>query len=202
MNDYTDKNGVFANIYFRDVDFSLNATRQAMYDYVQELVDMKYAGTYPTYDFWLVTFDRYVADKNITILPFEEQLDQFLSEDIHEKHKEHIVLDGEGNMLASRTVLVYTELDSEDIKETIDALEEQERISRDQPINQGLKDWAFFTFSGALRNGDKEGVLLFAICECWLKLLTRIVCCLPGLLFSQNLTTFGSSTKHLPKNLF
>ena len=36
----------------------------------------------------------------------------------------------------------------EDVVEVVDALELQRSISKNQPVNKGLKDWAFFTFAG------------------------------------------------------
>ena len=59
-NDLNGNNGVRAGIYFRDVDFFKDATRQAMYSYVNELVEMPYCGRYPTFNFWLVDFDEFV----------------------------------------------------------------------------------------------------------------------------------------------
>lgn len=124
-----------------------------MYNFTEELVAMPYAGRFPTYDFWLVDFNQYVMEKNLSTDPsnFTQNLDQFLNEEIYESHKEDIVLDKEsGNMLASRTILAYDNHDFEDVKQTVDALELQEEISKNQRINRGRKDWAFFTWSGAL----------------------------------------------------
>ena len=147
-NDLNGNNGVRAGIYFRDVDFSKDATRQAMYSYVNELVEMPYCGRYPTFNFWLVDFDEFVKEANISALPFETQLDQFLSVDVfYESHREDIVME-DGVMLASRTILAYDNHDYDDIKQTVDALELQEKISANQPVNHGRKDWAFFTWAG------------------------------------------------------
>ena len=148
MNDLSVNNGVRAGIYFRDVDFSLKETRDDMYAFVDELVAMPTAGRYP-FDFWLKEFDQFVVDANITeSLPFEKQIVLFLSEETYEIHKENIVLGDSGVMLASRTLLAYDNHDYEDIKETIDALNMQEDISANQPVNKGRKDWAFFTWAG------------------------------------------------------
>lgn len=148
MNDLSVNNGVRAGIYFRDVDFSLKETRDDMYAFVDELVAMPTAGRYP-FDFWLEEFDQFVVDANITeSLPFEKQIALFLSEETYEIHKENIVLGDSGVMLASRTLLAYDNHDYEDIKETIDALNMQEDISANQPVNKGRKDWAFFTWAG------------------------------------------------------
>ena len=121
-----------------------------MYDYVQQLVSMPYTGRYPTYEFWLPEFDNFVVSvsTNITYLNFNEQVERFLSVDIFEVYKDAIVLDDDGTMLASRTVLAYDNHDYESIKDTVDALKMQEAISAEQPINQGRKNWAFFTWAG------------------------------------------------------
>ncbi|CAB9530727.1 Pick C1-like protein 1 [Seminavis robusta] len=148
LKDLGENNGVTAGIYFRDVDFSLNTTRQEMYGFVQELVDMPYAGRYPTYNFWLLDFDQYVAETNISGLPFNDQLAQFLSVGKYKAYDQHVVLDpATGDMLASRTSLAFDNHDYSDVKETVDALEMQEEISANQTVNQGRKDWAFFTWA-------------------------------------------------------
>jgi len=120
-----------------------------MYDYVEELVNMPYCGRYPTYSFWLVAFDDFVKRENITDLNFEQQLQEFLSVDIYKNQFEDaIVLDENGTMTASRTILAYDNHDYSNVKETVKALELQEEISSAQPVNQGRKDWAFFTWAG------------------------------------------------------
>lgn len=108
-------------------------------------MSMPSAGRYPTFDFWLFEFDQFVEKANIIRQPFEAQLQQFLSVDIYESHKENIVLGAHGMMLASRTMLAYDNHDYEDVKESVHALELQEEISAAQPANRGRKNWAFFT---------------------------------------------------------
>lgn len=197
-NDFNENNGVRAGIYFRDMDFSLPETRREMYDYVEELVEMPFCGRYPYYDFWLVEFDQYVVDADIAAMSFEDQLAQFLSEDAFEIHKENIVVDANGVMQASRTVLAYDNHDYENIKETIDALEMQEDISAEQPANKGRKDWAFFTWAGTFcRKGAGDNL---SYCSCCLR-LTRHLLFVFHFTFTflfdvrQRTTISGNSTK-------
>ena len=75
----------------------------------------------------------------------KEQLDfAFSIPAIRETYGKHVVRDEEGRITASRC---YTFVDSDlkVVKDQIKLLKDQRAVSARQPINQGKKDWSFFT---------------------------------------------------------
>lgn len=138
-------------VFFRDVDFSNPDVRAQMESYVTELAAMPYAGENEPFEFWLRDFNDFVnKDEGGTLqsLAFEEQIKLFLEDPVnYDAHRDSIVLDENGMMTASRTLIRLNNMDEEDVVETVDVLELQRSISARQPINQGLDDWAFMSFS-------------------------------------------------------
>ena len=147
--DYYEANGVRASVYFRDVDFSDPSIQDQMEAYVQELAAMPSAGKNEPFQFWLRDFRDFVeTDQDLQSLAFEEQIAKFLENPVyHDSHNEDIVLDKNGVMTASRTLIRLDNVDEEDVVEVVDVLELQRSISASQPVNEGLDDWAFFTFA-------------------------------------------------------
>ena len=146
--DHYEANGVRAGVYFRDVDFSDPSIRQEMEAYVQELAAMPYSGENEPFDFWLRDFNTFVEEGELEGLTFEEQVKLFLQDPInYEAHNEDIVLNEDGIMTASRTLIRLDNVDEQDVLETVDVLELQRSISKSQPVNRGKDDWSFFMFS-------------------------------------------------------
>ncbi|CAB9509581.1 Pick C1-like protein 1 [Seminavis robusta] len=147
-NDYYEANGVRAGVYFRDVDFSSQDIQDQMESYVQELAAMPYSGENEPFSFWLRDFREFVASENIESLVFEEQIKLFLENPLHyDAHHEDIVLNEEGVMTASRTLIRLDNIDEENVLEVVAALELQRSISANQLINKDKDEWAFFTWA-------------------------------------------------------
>lgn len=116
--------------------------------YVLELSSMPYAGEDEPFEFWLRDFKVFVEEQGIPDLTFEEQVQKFLEDPIYfDSYSEDIVLDENGVMTASRTLVRLDNVNEEDVLETVDVLELQRSISASQPVNQGRNEWAFFTFA-------------------------------------------------------
>jgi len=148
--DYYEANGVRAGVYFRDVNFGDKDIQAQMESYVQELAAMPAAGEDEPFSFWLRDFQVFLEnDSSLESLSFEEQIQKFLEDPVYfDSHHEDIVLDENGVMTASRTLIRLNNVDEEDVTEVVDVLELQRSISASQPVNDGRSDWAFFTFAG------------------------------------------------------
>lgn len=146
--DLYEANGVRAQVYFRDVDFSDKSIQDQMESYVAELAAMPYTGANEPFEFWLRDFKIFIQNENLSALSFEEQIKLFLDNPAYnDSYKDSIVLNEDGVMTASRTLIRLDNVDEENVVETVDVLETQRDISGSQPINKGKDDWAFFTFA-------------------------------------------------------
>lgn len=146
--DLYEANGVRAGVYFRNVDFSDKQIQDEMETYVSELADMPYSGEDEPFEFWLRDFKVFIQEGNLTSSTFEEQVQLFLADPVYfDSYGDNIVLDANGVMTASRTLIRLDNVDEEDVVETVDVLELQRSISSRQRVNQGLHDWSFFTFT-------------------------------------------------------
>jgi Niemann-Pick C1 protein len=146
---YTSFGGLEATLYFRDMDQSTLEGQQAMENYLNDMVAMKEVSSQPDH-FWVRDF-RSFSQNNSAIegLTFEEQLAVFLGEPVfHALYDNDIARNEQGQVTASRILVRFDELDKDDVKGQIDALQNQERVARQQPINNGVagKDWRFFSF--------------------------------------------------------
>jgi predicted RND superfamily exporter protein len=147
-NDLYEANGVRAQAYFRNVDFSDPGIQDQMESYVQDLGAMPAAGEGEPFSFWLHDFRGFVEEQSLDEITFEEQIALFLADPIHfDAHSEDIVLNSDGVMTSSRTLIRLDNVDENDVLEVVDALKLQRSISEKQPINQGLDDWSFFLFA-------------------------------------------------------
>jgi len=137
-------------IYFRDVDFSDESTRQQMKDYVDELTQLDFVSEPPVF-FWLNDYDDFVLENSTRMTQsFEANIADFLSDPVYESlYGSHIVIDEQGMMTASRTKIVFDGVDDDSVTDQIEALREQREVTVNQPINEGQKDWKFFTYEGA-----------------------------------------------------
>ena len=146
--DYYQANGVRASVVFRDVDFSSKDIQDQMESFVQELAAMPYSGENEPFSFWLRDFRAFVDSEGIADRTFEEQIKEFLQNPIYfDLYNEDMVLNENGVMTASRTLIRMSNIDESNVIEVVDALNLQHSISAHQPINQNKDDWAFFMFS-------------------------------------------------------
>lgn len=119
-----------------------------MEQYVNELVGIKAIDDQPDL-FWLRRFKKFLneTDGEIASLSFNEQLDVFLSDPvIFELYGGDIVRDGEGAISASRCLVHMDRVNLNDVNNQIEALSDQRNVTRAQPVNANLKEWAFFTY--------------------------------------------------------
>lgn len=123
-----------------------------MQSYVDELANLTEFGGQQPFHWWLRDFDLFVANQSLDDEDknFDANLAAFLSVPLFEDiHGDDIVLDSDGVMIASRSYMDMDNIDQLDVVAQIDALENQRNTTRNQPINEGKKDWAFFTFEGS-----------------------------------------------------
>ena len=148
FQDLYEANGVRAEVYFRDVDFADERIQDQMEMYVNELAAMPYSGADQPFDFWLRDFKVFVDENSLVDAAFEEQIKMFLQDpNFYDSYNEDIVLDANGVMTASRTLIRLDNVDEEDVQEVVDVLELQRSISRRQFVNRGKDDWSFFMIS-------------------------------------------------------
>jgi Niemann-Pick C1 protein len=147
--DYTARSHLLTYVYFRDVNQSDPVIQEQMTEYIDDLVEMD-AITGPPDLFWLRELGLYVDNFTLHEYSFDEQLDSFLSVKIINKvFGDDILLDSEDNIIASRCLIDMGNLNADDIKGQIEALQDQERITNEQPVNEGKARKAFFTYSRA-----------------------------------------------------
>ena len=155
LADYVDSlekfnNGVSynANIYFRYVDQSDVSIQRQMEEYVNRLVLLDSVSSQPAL-FWLRDFQSFVEKNDLTsdtFNSFNKQLDNFLSIPVyHALHKDDIVRDKQGNILASRTK-VRLDADNGNVTNLIEALKNQQKVTTDQAVNKDREDMAFFIY--------------------------------------------------------
>jgi Niemann-Pick C1 protein len=151
LDDYTDRSSISHQVYFRNVDQSDKNIQEQMESYISDLVSMVDSILEPPGFFWLRDFKVFVnkSEDSLAQLDFYDQVQAFLNDTVYsELYRDDIVTDRDGTITASRCRIDMDHIDLEDIKQQIDALEEQRKVIKMQPINQGQKDWAFFTFEG------------------------------------------------------
>jgi len=148
LNGLTDRGGAIADVYFRNEDQSSIVIQAQMNEYVDALVDLSQIDNQPAL-FWLRDFQTYInQNENLQNITFYEQFEFFFNDPIfNSQYSNHIVLDENGKITASRTTVYMNNINDDIVVELIDALEDQRAVSASQSINQGKKDWSFFTYS-------------------------------------------------------
>jgi predicted RND superfamily exporter protein len=142
--DYTEMSGIAPGVYFRFVDQSDEQIQMQMDQYIRDLVEID-AIVEPPYFFWLNDFRSFVNVSSVTDLSFNEQLDLFLSNPVfHDLHADNIVRDKSGSIITSRCFIDMNNIEWDDVKAQIDALEDQRGVTKAQEINRGRDEWAFF----------------------------------------------------------
>lgn len=146
---YTSVGGFETTLFFRDIDQSTVDGQQAMENYLNDMVSLEEVTSQPR-NFWLRDFQAYSKNNSdLEGLTFEEQVAAFLDLPFYASlHGRDIARNEQGQVTASRILVRLDQVNSDDVKQQTDALDNQERVARKQAVNQGLagKDWAFFSF--------------------------------------------------------
>jgi Niemann-Pick C1 protein len=143
------RGAVYPYVYFRYVDQSDAEIQKQMVNYVNDLVGIDAIEEQPP-NFWLRDFRAYVSSTNGSMadMSFNEQLDAFLHEPGYELlYRDEIIRDNNGDIIVSRVSIHMPNVDTDDVKNQVDALEDQRDVTKAQPINKDKKDWPFFTFA-------------------------------------------------------
>lgn len=122
-----------------------------MREYLKELTTVKAIENEPEF-FWLDDFEKFVDNHpnttSIRSLPFNEKIALFLDDPVYkDMYDDDIIRDEDSNVIYSRCFINMDNFDWENIKEQMDALEDQRAVSARQPINKGHDDWRFFTYA-------------------------------------------------------
>ena len=146
---YTSVGGFETTLVFRDIDQSSVEGQQAMEKYVNDMVALEEISSQPD-NFWLRDFQAFSKNNSaLEGLTFEEQIAAFLELPVYASiHGRDIARNEQGQVTASRILVRMDQVDPDDVKDQTDALNNQERVAREQTVNKGLsgKDWAFFSF--------------------------------------------------------
>jgi predicted RND superfamily exporter protein len=149
INEHTLRSPVAPYVYFRYVDQSDPAVQEQMEQYIEDLVTIDAIEFEPDF-FWLRHFKEFVSKYDglgLGDLDFNAQVEVFLSVPVFDQlFAKHIVRDESGTIIESRCSIYMDNVDLEDIKDRIDALQDQRAITEAQPINAGRKEWAFFSY--------------------------------------------------------
>jgi Niemann-Pick C1 protein len=151
--DYYERTFVRPAVYFRYVDQSDYTIQEEMEGFVNALVDeLEEISDQPAY-FWLRDFAIFNESEAVRDLPFNEQLKAFLNDPVYGPlYVEDMVIDPtNGNLAASRTFLEMDGVDLDIVQQQVTALENQKRVTKEQPINQANDPWPFFNFDGVYR---------------------------------------------------
>jgi Niemann-Pick C1 protein len=150
LDDYSARSSTAPFVYFRKVDQSNESVQEQMEKYINDLVTIDAIVEQPVF-FWLRDFKVFLneSEDSLVQLDFNGQIDAFLSNSVYrDLHRDNIVRDEAGTITASRCVINMDNVDIEDVNMQIDALQDQRKVTKAQAINQGRKDWAFFSFDG------------------------------------------------------
>lgn len=155
--DYSARSSINPSVYFRDVDQSNPEVQNQMEEFVNELVTIDAIVEQPQF-FWLRDFRSFVFNSNVSSSnsmamsewPFSLQIAAFLTEPIYQElYGDHIVRNSTtGEITTSRCVIYMDNVDQENIKDVVKALNDQNAISEKQPVNEGTDDYSFFTYDG------------------------------------------------------
>jgi predicted RND superfamily exporter protein len=150
LDDFSARSSTAPFVYFRNVDQSDESVQEQMENYINDLVTIDAIVDQPEF-FWLRDFKSFlnVSEDSLAQLDFNDQVDAFLADPVYgDLHRDNIVRDEAGTITTSRCVVNMDNVDLEDVNLQIDALEDQRKVTKVQPINQGKKDWSFFTYDG------------------------------------------------------
>lgn len=137
--------------YFRDIDQSDIDVQEQMDSYLTELSGIKAIDEEPPFC-WFRDFRKFEEENQDMVasvgnLTFAQKMKFALSiPAIREVYGGDIVMDENDTITASRCWLFMKHLDMEDVQAQTDMLLEQRKITYHQPINEGRRRPAFFSF--------------------------------------------------------
>jgi len=135
-----------AGIYFRGVNFSLPGVRQAMDDYINDIVDIPYISSQPDIC-WVRDFEKFASAGTLwRQLPFEDQIGLFLQAEPYVLYSNDVIQDENGTVVASRCYLTFDQSSLFDVEVQIDTLHSERDVSQAQSINEGKSEWPFFVY--------------------------------------------------------
>jgi len=136
-------------IIFRGVNQSSPIIQKEMKDFISDIVELPAFGQEPPIC-WVRDFEIMkdaALFETISDLPHGQQVQYALSiPAIQEAYGDDIVVDKEGNIGASRCIVLAKNSVLQDVEQQISLLAQQRAITNAQTINQGRHDEAFFTF--------------------------------------------------------
>ena len=142
---YSQRQGLSPYLYFRNVDQSNPAVLAQMEKYVNEIVSIDAISDQP-FKFWLRDYYAFASEhEEVEWFRFNETFHRFLNDPKYD-HEETFILDSNGRIEASRTMVHMDNVALEDVDGMLDALSSMQRVSSEQPVNQQGGDWAFFTY--------------------------------------------------------
>jgi Niemann-Pick C1 protein len=150
LDDYSSRSATAPFVYFRNVDQSDEVVQEQMEIYTNDLVTIDAIVDQPEF-FWLRHFKVFlnVSENSLAQLDFNDQVDAFLADPVYGGlHRDNIARDETGTITASRCRVNMDNVNLDDINLQIDALQDQRMVSKAQSINQGAKDFFFFTYDG------------------------------------------------------
>jgi Niemann-Pick C1 protein len=148
-DEYSQRSFLELGVYFRNVDQSDESIRAQMEQYVADLVGMDSITSQPD-RFWVRDFNGFINESStLRELDFSQQLTAFLNNSVYyDQYKDDIVLDNAGMITTSRCFLNIDNVDFQDVKVQVNAMDEQLEVTKQQPINNGMEDYVFFNYDG------------------------------------------------------
>ena len=134
-------------VVFRDVDFADQSIQNEIQHYVNELVDLQFISNDQPQSFWLNDFQKFVKDRYLYSVDFDEQLKMFLSVNWYSGLYTHMIGFAVDGKMISSSVILKLDIPLSDTKKQIQFLNSQEEITKAQPTNKESSRWNFFTFS-------------------------------------------------------
>ncbi|CAB9526468.1 Pick C1-like protein 1 [Seminavis robusta] len=139
------------SITFRDVDQSDSEVQKQMLEFIEELSELPALGEKPS-GCWisdLESFDESDLQQAVANLTFQEKLDFALTLPVFkEVYGGNLVIDEEGNIVASRCMIMAKNSHVQEVDDIIELLQGQRAVTEKQPINHGRWREAFLTYSG------------------------------------------------------
>jgi Niemann-Pick C1 protein len=145
--EYSSDVRIQSHLYFRHADQSDEAIQDQMNDYITGIGELYMMQDKPDFC-WLRDFKTYTSQSDNSDVPFNEQLNDFLSITSYNMlYANHLVRDMNGTLLSSRCVIYIVNINPDDANDQVDSLLATEAVTASQPINAGKQDWSFFNYS-------------------------------------------------------
>jgi hypothetical protein len=144
---YSDR-AISLRVVFRFAEQDRPEIRQQMMDYVDDLVENVDALNEAPPLFWARDFEKFVAaTPAYQEMSFWEALSTMLSDTaISDAFGKDLIFRADGSILYSECRIYVTDLNMDNVLDQVGMIKQQRAVSARQPINQGRKRWAFFTY--------------------------------------------------------